>query len=51
MIPTTQTESTNLKFDYHLGYVWLISVVAAMGGQLAAQSHPLPCQSLASSLE
>ena len=34
MIPATQTESSNLKADYHLGYVWLISVVAAMGGLL-----------------
>jgi len=28
------TESSNLKADYNLGYVWLISVVAAMGGLL-----------------
>ena len=34
MIPATQTDSSNLKADYHLGYVWLISVVAAMGGLL-----------------
>ena len=34
MITSSQTESTNLKADYHLGYVWLISVVAAMGGLL-----------------
>jgi len=34
MITSTQTEPSNLKADYHLGYVWLISVVAAMGGLL-----------------
>ena len=34
MIPATQRESSDLKADYHLGYVWLISVVAAMGGLL-----------------
>jgi sugar porter (SP) family MFS transporter len=34
MITATQTETSALKADYNLGYVWLISVVAAMGGLL-----------------
>jgi len=34
MITTTSSESSNLKAEYNLGYVWLISVVAAMGGLL-----------------
>jgi sugar porter (SP) family MFS transporter len=34
MITATQTTESNLKADYHRGYVWLISVVAAMGGLL-----------------
>lgn len=34
MITATQTETSHLKADYHRGYVWLISVVAAMGGLL-----------------
>ena len=34
MITTNSTEALNLKADYNLGYVWLISVVAAMGGLL-----------------
>ena len=34
MITATQTEASQLKADYHRGYVWLISVVAAMGGLL-----------------
>src|SRR5215471_5171541 len=34
MITATQTETTTLKAEYNLGYVWLISVVAAMGGLL-----------------
>jgi hypothetical protein len=34
MITTASTESSNLKAEYNLGYVWLISVVAAMGGLL-----------------
>lgn len=34
MITSNATESSNLKADYNLGYVWLISVVAAMGGLL-----------------
>jgi sugar porter (SP) family MFS transporter len=34
MIPATQSEISELKASYNLGYVWLISVVAAMGGLL-----------------
>ena len=34
MITTSQTKSSGLKADYNLGYVWLISSVAAMGGLL-----------------
>lgn len=34
MITATQTETSNLKANYNLGYVWLISSVAAMGGLL-----------------
>jgi sugar porter (SP) family MFS transporter len=34
MITATQTDSLQAKADYNLGYVWLISVVAAMGGLL-----------------
>src|SRR5215469_4585134 len=34
MITATQTESSSLKANYNYGYVWLISVVAAMGGLL-----------------
>jgi len=34
MITATQTEVSELKANYNLGYVWLISVVAAMGGLL-----------------
>src|SRR5215471_11056708 len=34
MITATQTESSSLKANYNFGYVWLISVVAAMGGLL-----------------
>ncbi len=34
MITNTSKPSSNLKADYNLGYVWLISVVAAMGGLL-----------------
>jgi sugar porter (SP) family MFS transporter len=34
MITATQTESSNLKANYHRGYVWLIAAVAAMGGLL-----------------
>ena len=34
MITATPTETSGLKASYNLGYVWLISVVAAMGGLL-----------------
>jgi SP family xylose:H+ symportor-like MFS transporter len=34
MITATQTEPSTLKANYNLAYVWLISVVAAMGGLL-----------------
>lgn len=34
MIAATQSQVSKLKADYNLGYVWLISVVAAMGGLL-----------------
>jgi len=34
MITATQTEVSTLKAEYNAGYVWLISVVAAMGGLL-----------------
>jgi sugar porter (SP) family MFS transporter len=34
MITSAQTEPSNLKAKPNLGYVWLISVVAAMGGLL-----------------
>jgi len=34
MITATQTETSTLKAEYNLGYVWLISIVAAMGGLL-----------------
>jgi sugar porter (SP) family MFS transporter len=34
MISTPQAESSNLKADYNLGYIWLISAVAALGGLL-----------------
>jgi hypothetical protein len=34
MITTASTQSSNLKAEYNLGYVWLISIVAAMGGLL-----------------
>ncbi|HYG25076.1 MAG TPA: sugar porter family MFS transporter [Verrucomicrobiae bacterium] len=34
MITTAPSESSKLKADYHRGYVWLISSVAAMGGLL-----------------
>ncbi|HET7625362.1 MAG TPA: sugar porter family MFS transporter [Verrucomicrobiae bacterium] len=34
MITATETNASDLKADYNLGYVWLISVVAAMGGLL-----------------
>lgn len=34
MITNNSTESSQLKANYNLGYVWLISSVAAMGGLL-----------------
>jgi sugar porter (SP) family MFS transporter len=34
MLIATQGETSGLKAGYNLGYVWLISVVAAMGGLL-----------------
>ena len=34
MITTVSTESSNLKADLNLGYIWLISAVAALGGLL-----------------
>lgn len=34
MITTTAAEASHLKANYNLGYVWLISSVAAMGGLL-----------------
>jgi len=34
MIFATPTENSDLKANYNLGYIWLISIVAAMGGLL-----------------
>lgn len=34
MITTTPTDSSSLTAEYNLGYVWLISSVAALGGLL-----------------
>ena len=34
MITSTSAESSNLKAQYRLGYIWLIAAVAAMGGLL-----------------
>src|SRR6202521_5144744 len=34
MITTTPTVTSRLKANYRFGYVWLISIVAAMGGLL-----------------
>src|ERR1035437_5973402 len=34
MITTTPTGTSNLKAVYNFGYIWLISVVAALGGLL-----------------
>jgi sugar porter (SP) family MFS transporter len=34
MITAVQAETSTLKANYNLGYIWLISVVAAMGGLL-----------------
>src|SRR5580698_4786015 len=34
MITATESPASNLKADYNLGYIWLISIVAALGGLL-----------------
>ena len=34
MIATASTAPSNLKADYNFGYIWLISIVAALGGLL-----------------
>jgi sugar porter (SP) family MFS transporter len=34
MLTATQTETSNLKAEYNFGYIWLISIVAALGGLL-----------------
>ncbi|HEY1790190.1 MAG TPA: sugar porter family MFS transporter [Verrucomicrobiae bacterium] len=34
MITSAQTQTSGLKAEYHLGYIWLISIVAALGGLL-----------------
>src|SRR5579872_6684747 len=34
MITAAQTESSDLRAEYNFGYIWLISVVAALGGLL-----------------
>ena len=34
MITTTQTQTSDLKAEYNFGYIWLISIVAALGGLL-----------------
>lgn len=34
MITTTSTESSKLKADYNLGYIWLTAIIAALGGLL-----------------
>ena len=34
MITSAKTEASNLKAEYNLGYIWLISTVAALGGLL-----------------
>jgi sugar porter (SP) family MFS transporter len=34
MITATSNEPSNLKAEYNFGYIWLISVVAALGGLL-----------------
>src|ERR1044072_3632208 len=34
MITATPPERSNIKANYHRGYVWLIATVAAMGGLL-----------------
>jgi hypothetical protein len=34
MIVTGKTESSNLQAKYNFGYIWTISLVAALGGLL-----------------
>lgn len=34
MITAAQTQQSDLKAEYNLGYIWLISIVAALGGLL-----------------
>ena len=34
MITTTQPQTSDIKAEYNLGYIWLISIVAALGGLL-----------------
>src|SRR5512141_19742 len=34
MITPTNTETSNLKAQYNYGYIWIISLVAALGGLL-----------------
>ena len=34
MITATPTESSTLKAEYNFGYIWVISLVAALGGLL-----------------
>lgn len=34
MITSAQTQTSSLKAEYNLGYIWLISIVAALGGLL-----------------
>src|ERR1700761_3542211 len=34
MITATQNQTSTLKADYNFGYIWLISIVAALGGLL-----------------
>ncbi|HEU6448273.1 MAG TPA: sugar porter family MFS transporter [Verrucomicrobiae bacterium] len=34
MITATSTETSKLKADYNLGYIWLTAVIAALGGLL-----------------
>jgi sugar porter (SP) family MFS transporter len=34
MLTATTTESSDLRAEYHFGYIWTISIVAALGGLL-----------------
>src|SRR5215469_8834926 len=34
MITAAQTQTSALKAEYNLGYIWIISIVAALGGLL-----------------